>query len=174
MSDPLTVLSQDYFTLFDLPETFVLDEAELEQRYFALQRLHHPDRAADKVSALRITAYVNDAYKALKSPLLRAEYMLSRDGIMVNTDRPTYAPTPEILQEAMEMREALQQANGVEDFIVLQRDAELKMDGLFHNLTQYFSINDKREAAYAALRMRYLSKWLEEVAVSKRREILAS
>lgn len=100
----------DYFFLLGLKPAFDIDLKKLETAYFHAQRQHHPDRAAGKPAserqaALLLSADVNQAYHVLKDPLTRAQYLLSTQEILVGTEKDTVKPSPEVLMEAMELRE---------------------------------------------------------------------
>ncbi|MEG9475867.1 Fe-S protein assembly co-chaperone HscB [Mannheimia indoligenes] len=69
------------FTLFDLPVQFQLDNAQLSERYLALQKQLHPDNfasrsSAEQLEAVQKSADVNDALNVLKDPILRAESII--------------------------------------------------------------------------------------------------
>lgn len=60
--------------------------ADLEQRYRALSRQFHPDyfynaSAAERRASLERSSYLNDAYRTLKHPVARVEYLLKIEGI---------------------------------------------------------------------------------------------
>lgn len=79
---PATV---DYFGLFQLPRGYDIDPAELEDRFLSLSRNVHPDffnTQPQQVQhlAVRLSAQVNGAYRVLRSPVLRAEYLLELTG----------------------------------------------------------------------------------------------
>ena len=101
----------NYFELFNLPESFDVDLSTLPQTYQQLQRLTHPDRFAsgseqEKLVAIQKNAQVNDAYSVLKSPLSRAEYLLSLRGIDLQHEQQTIKDTAFLMQQ-MEWREEL-------------------------------------------------------------------
>jgi len=78
--------SQDYFALFGLPARYRFDPAELDAAYRKLQTEVHPDRFAaagddERRLALQSSSRVNEAYRALRSPLERAHYLLLLRGI---------------------------------------------------------------------------------------------
>lgn len=69
------------FTLFNLPVQFQLDNAQLSERYLALQKQLHPDNFAshsstEQLAAVQKSADVNDALNILKDPILRAEAII--------------------------------------------------------------------------------------------------
>ena len=76
----------DYFTYFGLSRRLSIDPADLEQRFRDLSRKFHPDffyngPAPDKLASLERSSYLNDAYRVLKSPAARAEYLLGLEGL---------------------------------------------------------------------------------------------
>lgn len=107
----------DYFAVFGLPRKLEVDGEALRRRFYELSREHHPDfhQGADaqrQAEALRRSALVNRAYRALREPLARVEYLIAleegrevREGTI---DKPT-APR-ELLEEMMEVQEALEEA----------------------------------------------------------------
>ena len=84
----------NYFELFNIPVFFDVDLSLLPQTYQQLQRLTHPDKFAsgseqEKLLAVQKNSQVNDAYSVLKSPLSRAEYLLSLRGIDLKHEQQT-------------------------------------------------------------------------------------
>ena len=103
--------SQDYFALFGLPLRYRFDPQALDAAYYALQRAVHPDRYAaagetQRRLALQSSARVNEAYRALKDPVGRAQYLLSLHGIDALAETDTALPM-EFLQRELERREAM-------------------------------------------------------------------
>lgn len=104
----------DHFALFGLKPGYTLDSAELGERYRALQRELHPDRyaAAPEVErrlALQYAAHVNEAYRTLRDPLLRAQYLLALRGADPQLLR-SGPVAPAFLAQQMEWRERLSEA----------------------------------------------------------------
>jgi len=107
----------DYFTVFGLPRKLVVDGEALQRRFYELSREHHPDfhQRADaerQAEVLGQSALVNRAYRALREPLARVEYLIAlEEGREVRegaTDKPK-APR-ELLEEMLEVQEALEEA----------------------------------------------------------------
>jgi molecular chaperone HscB len=76
----------NYFKFFDLPVKLQIDTVSLEQRFYALSRRLHPDRfaskpAAEHEAALAESSLLNDAYRTLKDPILRTQYLLTLEGV---------------------------------------------------------------------------------------------
>ncbi len=101
----------NYFELFNIPVSFDVDLSVLPQTYQQLQRLTHPDKFASgseqqKLVAVQKNAQVNDAYSVLKSPLSRAEYLLSLRGIDLQHEQHTIKDSAFLMQQ-IEWREEL-------------------------------------------------------------------
>lgn len=107
----------DYFAVFELPRKLTVDGEALRRRFYELSRVHHPDfhQAADdeaQAATLARSALVNRAYRALRDPIARVEYLIAleegRDTREGATGRPK-APR-DLLEEMLEVQEALEEA----------------------------------------------------------------
>jgi len=75
----------NYFEVFDLPKILGIDPGVLEKKFHELSRKYHPDffttsPAEDKQKALAMTSLLNDAYRTLRHPVRRVEYLLELEG----------------------------------------------------------------------------------------------
>jgi len=117
----------NYFEFFSLPRKLNVDTAALEKAFYAQSRKLHPDRfaskpAAEQEAALEQASQLNDAYRTLKEPIARTEYLLSLEGVQMeeqsraatdaaratNTAKKQVAP-PELLEEAFELNMQLEE-----------------------------------------------------------------
>ena len=76
----------NYFEFFSLPSKLTLDVTALEKQFYLLSRKLHPDRfasksAAEQDAALAQSSLLNDAYRTLKDPILRTQYLLKLEGV---------------------------------------------------------------------------------------------
>src|ERR1700752_86765 len=76
----------DYFTFFGLPRKLTLDVAALEKDFYELSRKLHPDLNARAGSrehewSLQQSSLLNDAYRTLKEPIQRTQYLLTLEGV---------------------------------------------------------------------------------------------
>ena len=101
-----------YFQILGVP--VAADEALLTRRFRDLSRTYHPDRwatgdAATQTAALDSTALINDAYRTLRDPFLRAEYLLRRErGTKIDDTKGSAAkPSQELFAQVLELQEAL-------------------------------------------------------------------
>lgn len=116
--------SRNHFELFGLPERFRFDSAKLDHAYRALQSEVHPDRFATATEteqrlAMQSSARVNEAYRALKDPVARAQYLLGLHGVDVATE-PRVQLALEFLERQLERREAAAAAEAAGDAEALE------------------------------------------------------
>jgi len=83
--------------------------ADLEQRYRALSRQFHPDyfynaSAAERRASLERSSYLNDAYRTLKNPVARVEYLLKLEGVGGSQNQKV---PPGLLEEVFALNEEL-------------------------------------------------------------------
>jgi molecular chaperone HscB len=119
----------DYFGLFGFdPPRLTLDPAQLQNRFYELSREYHPDRFAtrpadERERAESISAHLNDAYRTLRDPLARAEYLLAQRGLDIETQSSKHVP-PELLEEVFEMNIALEELRSGDQDARPQLEAE--------------------------------------------------
>ena len=112
-------LSKTFFELFNFSEQFVIDRAQLVERFQSLQKQLHPDKFASQAEAekrwsMQAASYVNEAYQTLGNDLKRAIYLLQINDISIDEETDTQM-SPMFLMEQMEHREALEMAPSAND-----------------------------------------------------------
>jgi len=111
--------SRNHFELLGLAPAFRIDVTELDRAYRQLQTEVHPDRFAggsdtERRLALQSSAHVNEAYRALKNPVRRAQYLLRLHGIDAISETDTALPL-EFLERQLERRELAADAQAAGD-----------------------------------------------------------
>lgn len=160
--------TRNYFDLFGLPQRFRFDPALLEQAYRRLQSEVHPDRFAagtdqEKRMALQSSARVNEAYRALRNPVERAQCLLELHGIDAILETDTQLPL-EFLERQLERRENAAEAFAARDERALSaivREVADEASVLEARLAQTFDA--ERAFAVARERVREL-KFLSKLA----------
>jgi molecular chaperone HscB len=109
----------NYFDFFGLPHRLQMDSGELERRFYTLSRRLHPDvyfrrPARERQFSLDATAILNDAYRTLRDPIARAEYLLKENGFDIGEQKSANVP-PELLEEVFELNTALEEMRHGED-----------------------------------------------------------
>jgi molecular chaperone HscB len=103
-------LMKNYFKVLGLEPLLNVDLQELEERFHDLSRKYHPDfhtnsSPEDRARALEMTALLNDAYRTLREPTRRAEYLVRSQGFSVDGSKVPRA----LLAEVFEINEELEQ-----------------------------------------------------------------
>lgn len=117
----------DYFEQFGLKRQLRVDTSALEKSFYAQSRKLHPDRfaarpPAEQEEALAASSHLNDAYRTLRDPIARTEYLLELEGIRLEeqsraaTDAARAAGTakkqvapPDLLEEAFDLNMQLEE-----------------------------------------------------------------
>jgi molecular chaperone HscB len=78
----------DYFSFFGLPPKLNIDARALEKNFYELSRRLHPDLNARAGSqeqewSMEQSSLLNDAYRTLKDPIKRTQYLLHLEGIVL-------------------------------------------------------------------------------------------
>ena len=111
----------NYFEFFSLRRHLHLDVTALEKQFYVLSRKLHPDRFAGKPpaeqeAALAQSSLLNDAYRTLKDPIARTQYLLTLEGVQLEEQSKSATDAarasggqkkqivpPELLEEVFEL-----------------------------------------------------------------------
>jgi molecular chaperone HscB len=109
----------DYFETFGLPRKLCIAMSLLEQKFLQLSWKLHPDNfvnASDEEREISLeqSSEVNDAYRVLRDPLARIEYLLELEGERKEGEKKQQAP-PELLEEVFELNESLDELRDAKD-----------------------------------------------------------
>jgi molecular chaperone HscB len=104
----------DYFRFFGLPRKLQIDPKDLEQRFRALSRQFHPDyfynaTSTERLASLERTSYLNDAFRALRDPVARVEYLLALEGVTLGREEEGGGQVPPgLLEEVFALNEQVE------------------------------------------------------------------
>ncbi len=158
----------DYFSFFGIPRKLNIDTVALEKDFYTLSRKLHPDRYSlaavdEKEWSLEKTSQMNDAYRTLRDPISRTEYLLKLEG--VHFEEQSKAATeaartsgkekkqvipPDLLEEVFELNMQLEEArmnkkvgesdeNLARDLQQTKSALEAKYNGLMNELKDYWN-----------------------------------
>ncbi|MGA8619093.1 MAG: Fe-S protein assembly co-chaperone HscB [Candidatus Sulfotelmatobacter sp.] len=121
----------DYFTFFGLPRKLNLDVAAMEKDFYELSRKLHPDLNARAGSqeqewSLQQSSLLNDAYRTLKDPIKRTQYLLQLEGVELEEQSKSATEQarstgqvkkqivpPDLLEEVFELNMQLEELRGL-------------------------------------------------------------
>ena len=107
----------DYFTCFGFPRRLTLDQQELEAKFYELSRAFHPDfylnkSETEQAISLGNAAMLNTAYRTLRDPIQRAEYLLALEAGSVKDIRTS--PPADLFEEILELQDTLDEYRGAD------------------------------------------------------------
>jgi molecular chaperone HscB len=157
----------DYFSFFGLPRKLHVDVKALEKSFYELSRKLHPDiyaRAEEQEQAwsLEKSSQLNDAYRTLKDPIRRTQYLLMLEGVQLEEQSKTATEAarasgevkkqvvpPALLEEVFELNMQLEEMRMskkmgerdpelVKELEQQKQNLEKQLDGLAHELAGYW------------------------------------
>jgi molecular chaperone HscB len=160
----------DHFARLGLAPGVAIDRDALEQAYLDRASRAHPDRVVGASSdirraAMEDSAAINIAYRVLRDPVARAEYLVALAGVDLDSnDRQTGAPHPSqaFLIEMIERREALEDASP-DQLATLRAGVEAELDACFDAALAALEAGDTAKAALALVHRRYLQRFIDEI-----------
>lgn len=117
----------DYFSFFGLPRKMNIDIKALEKDFYELSRKLHPDLSArasarEQEWSLEQSSLLNDAYRTLRDPIKRTQYLLKLEGVEVEEQSKTATEQarasgevkkqivpPDLLEEVFELNMQLEE-----------------------------------------------------------------
>ncbi len=153
----------DYFKFLGLERKLSLDPSELQRRFYDLSRQIHPDRFLrrgpnEQRYSLEATALLNDAYRALRDPVSRAEYFLKEEGFDIGERKSKDVP-PELLEEVFDLNMTLEELRAGDSSVRLHLEAALgrfrsMRDGIDAELRDLYAEYDRARDRELLVRIR--------------------
>ncbi|MCE2570809.1 co-chaperone HscB [Motilimonas eburnea] len=161
----------NYFELFGLKPDYTVDLASVSKTYRELQMQFHPDKFAtasqsDKLAAMQKASQINDAFQTLKSPLRRAEYLLSLAGVDLQHEQQTLRD-PAFLMQQMEWREQLEEIAQSRDpdseISAFAKQLACHQDTLQQQLVTTLAAQSYQDAALLVRKLKFMFKLQQEL-----------
>ncbi len=161
---------RDHFVLLGLPRRLEQARGDIDRAFREISKKVHPDRfgressAIERRLAVEHTARVNEAYRALKDPQSRAEYLLSLEGITVGGELARTKDAA-FLVDMMEHQEAVDDATTTDALEAQREGIVTRKRALMDTLGRYFDHGDGQQAAAAGAldELRYLRRLLDRI-----------
>jgi len=136
--------SFDYFALFEMPKKLWIEMDGLEKKFLQLSWKLHPDNFVNATEmerelSLKRSSELNDAYRTLRDPVGRVEYLLGIEGERKEGEKKQQAP-PELLEEVFELNESLDELREAResggDLTALRESLEAARNSFQEKLTE--------------------------------------
>lgn len=141
---------------------FDISLSDLRREFLSLQSLAHPDKYApgvEKQRAEALSSRINEAYRTLSDPLLRAQYLLlHRHGIDVTAEDGAAKKENqdnETLMQVLEVQEAIEEAEDEATIGELKVENEARVEECVRSLGEAFDRGDIEGARKQCIRLRF-------------------
>ncbi|KAL3465347.1 HSCB C-terminal oligomerization domain-containing protein [Aspergillus heterothallicus] len=144
---------------------FDIDLATLRREFLSLQNTLHPDKYPPgplKQEAEALSARINDAYRTLGDPLLRAQYILRKFhgiDVMAEDGAGQHPLDPELLMEVMDVQEAIEEVGEGEEAVKaiegMKRENEERVRGCVGKMAEAFDKGDVQAAVGECVRLKF-------------------
>jgi molecular chaperone HscB len=148
----------DYFSFLGLPRKLNIDLRGLDERLREMSRQFHPDyycnaTPAERLASLERSSYLNDAYRVLRNPVLRVEYLLRLEGLAPKTRQDATAQVPPgLLEEVFGFNEQIEEVR-------LAREAGAPAEEIARRLGEARRPIDEKRAAHNARLETLAAEW---------------
>jgi len=165
------ILSSNFFELFELPVSYVVDLNQIRQQYMQLQKQAHPDKfvnASDQEKRLSMqqTSWINEAQATLKDPVLRATYLLKLKGVDFNLENETTMDAAFLMQQ-LEMREQLEnikkEAESLPVLDTLLKEVKISTSDMMDNFSDCYESDQIEEAREWIRKLQFMQKARKEI-----------
>ena len=156
----------DFFSFFGLPRKMNIDLADLEREFYSLSRKLHPDLyaradAREQQWSLQKSSQLNDAYRTLRDPIARTEYLLKLEGVdleeqsksatekarATGQEKKQVIP-PEMLEEVFELNMQLEEARANKKLGETDEQLANDLRGTKQNLEEKYQALDNELQGY--------------------------
>jgi len=162
----------NYFELYDISESFEIDQAMLKKKYLELSKKYHPDfhtlnNEGDQEDALKMSVLNNEAYKTLKNKELLTAYILEINGVELSNNDSI---PQDFLMEMMDINERLmdvQMEPNPEEVAAIKEEINQINKSLLQvkiQLEQDYIVNKDKKLTLAGIKSVFLkSKYLNRL-----------
>jgi molecular chaperone HscB len=162
-------LKSDAFQVFELEYKYDIDLKSINQKYLQLQKQLHPDKWLNSEKShliLLVSAHINDKYKCIKSPLLRAIELLEINKLNYNANEYNQF-TSDFLVQQMEYREQIENnSDNLEQLQTIETQLLESQNLIIAKLVQVFANKDYIAACKLTKELAFYQKLNESVELS--------
>lgn len=158
----------NYFELFSIPASFVIDPTRLAEIYRELQKQYHPDKFvmysdSERLAAMQKSTEINDAYQTLKDSCLRAQYLLLLAGYDIELHK-TLQDGNFLLQQ-MQWREKIAEFSEDDEEAINEFAAEIQtqVEQLESQIALQLQDSDLDAAADSVRKLKFMLKLQHEL-----------
>jgi molecular chaperone HscB len=134
----------NFFSVFNLKDSYTIDKSDLERQYKDLQKIVHPDKYVHESEevlkeAQECSSFVSNAYQTLRDDYNRANYLLKLKGLKGIEEGDKSEKNQEFLEELMMIQEQIEECESKEDLEKIKLEVSEKINKAKQELEFCFS-----------------------------------
>ena len=151
------------YDIFNLKHSYLIDNDELETKYFQLQNIFHPDKFINSIEKEKeISAYessnINNAYNLLLNNVDRVNILLKINGFNNNTNDEKSFNNIHLLEEIMELQSRCMSIESENGKVKIQSEITEKIKKIESEINENFEKKEFLEVENLRVKLSYLVK----------------
>ena len=151
------------YEIFNLKQCYLIDNEELELKYYHLQNIFHPDKFINSAEKEKeISAYessnINNAYNLLLNNVDRIKILLKLKGYNTNSNSEKSFTDKNLLEEIMELQNRCMSVENENEKVKIKTEIMEKIKIIESEINQNFEKKEFFEIKNLSVKLSYLEK----------------
>ena len=151
------------YDLFSLQKNFLIDYDELEEKYFKLQNIFHPDKFINSANREKeISAFesssINNAYNMLVNNVDRIKILLNFNGHNIDSNNNKSFPDHLLLEEIMDLQNRCMSIENDNEKLKIKSEIKNKINKIESQINENFKKKKFSEIENLSVKLSYLEK----------------
>ena len=151
------------YEIFNLKQCYLIDNEDLELKYYHLQNIFHPDKFINSAEKEKeISAYessnINNAYNLLLNNVERIKILLKLKGYNTNSNSEKSFTDKNLLEEIMELQNRCMSIENENEKVKIKTEIMEKIKIIESEINQNFEKKEFFEIKNLSVKLSYLEK----------------
>tara|TARA_B100000212_G_scaffold245678_1_gene187580 strand:- start:322 stop:900 length:579 start_codon:yes stop_codon:yes gene_type:complete len=151
------------YEIFNLKQCYLIDNEDLELKYYHLQNIFHPDKFINSAEKEKeISAYessnINNAYNLLLNNVERIKILLKLKGYNTNSNSEKSFTDKNLLEEIMELQNKCMSIENENEKVKIKTEIMEKIKIIESEINQNFEKKEFFEIKNLSVKLSYLEK----------------
>jgi molecular chaperone HscB len=151
------------YDLFSLQKNFLIDYDELEEKYFKLQNIFHPDKFINSANREKeISAFesssINNAYNMLVNNVDRIKILLNFNGYNIDSNNNKSFTDHLLLEEIMDLQNRCMSIENDNEKLKIKSEIKNKINKIELQINENFKKKKFSEIENLSVKLSYLEK----------------
>ncbi len=158
----------NYYKLFSINESYLIDNAELKRLYLNLYENSHPDKAKDpedKKVKLEKSIVLNKAFKVLNNDYLRAIHILELNDLIFQEEELRSALSSEELEEIFENYQNIENNQDLKFLMNFEKVKKNEKKTLMNKIDALIQKKEFENITKLVLKLKYMMNLIDSIRV---------